>query len=82
MSVREHKDKDTTEIINKKAFITDKAIQEVRKTAQKPTEDPAIFAKANASVHNLKTTEQKEQCNNDCNKINSFTHCKSPFRYS
>lgn len=60
MSVREHKDKDTTEIINKKAFITDKAIQEVRKTAQKPTEDPAIFAKANASVHNLKTTEQKD----------------------
>ncbi len=60
MSVREHNDKDTTEIIDKKAIITDKTTQEVRKTAQKPTEEHAIFAKTNASAHNRKTTEQKD----------------------
>ncbi len=60
MSVREHNDEDTAEIIDKKAFITDKATQKVHKRAQKLTEEPAIFAKTDASAHNHKTIEQKD----------------------
>ena len=59
-SVREHNDINTAEIIDKKALITDKASQEVHKKVQKPTEEPVIFAKTNASAHNRKTIEQKD----------------------
>ena len=60
MSVREHNDEDTAEIIDKKAFITDKATQKMHKRAQKLTEEPAIFAKTDASAHKHKTIEQKD----------------------